>query len=296
MSSPDVSARFALDAQSLGELRLSARRDPQAALEAAARQFEALFMNLLLKSMREATPQDGPFDSEQTRLYTSMLDQQLAQNLSSRGVGLAEIMIRQLTQSRLHDAARDAAGAAVPARTEAAAPSAPEAGKGREAEAAPLSGLQPDFVNRLLPDAQAASRATGIPAHFMLGQAALESGWGQRELRGPDGAPSYNLFGIKAGRNWNGAVVEAVTTEYVNGVPHKTVERFRAYASYAEGFRDYAGLLKNNPRYAAVLESGDDATGFAWGLQQAGYATDPRYAEKLVRILRSEALRQTLAS
>lgn len=296
MTGPDVSARFALDAQSLGELRLSARRDPQAALETAARQFEALFMNLLLKSMREATPQDGPFDSEQTRLYTSMLDQQLAQNLSSRGVGLAEIMIRQLTQSRLHDAARDATDAAVPTRTEAAASSAPETGKGRKAEAAPLSGLQPDFVNRLLPDAQAASRATGIPAHFMLGQAALESGWGQRELRGPDGAPSYNLFGIKAGRNWNGAVVEAVTTEYVNGVPHKTVERFRAYASYAEGFRDYANLLKNHPRYAAVLESGDDAAGFAWGLQQAGYATDPRYAEKLVRILNSEALRQTLAS
>lgn len=291
MSSPDVSARFALDAQSLGELRLSARRDPQAALAAAARQFEALFMNLLLKSMREATPQDGPFDSEQTRLYTSMLDQQLAQNLASRGVGLAEIMIRQLTQSRLHDAARDAA---VPARTEAAAPSVPEAGRGREAKAAPLSGLQPDFVNRLLPDAQAASRATGIPARFMLGQAALESGWGQRELRGLDGAPSHNLFGIKAGRNWNGAVVEAVTTEYVNGVPHKTVERFRAYASYAEGFRDYAGLLKN--RYAAALESGDNAAGFAWGLQQGGYATDPRYAEKLVRILNSEALRQTLAS
>lgn len=294
MSSFDVSARFALDAQSLGELRLSARRDPQAALEAAARQFEALFMNLLLKSMREATPQDGPFDSEQTRLYTSMLDQQLAQNLSSKGVGLAEIMIRQLTQSRLHDAARNAADAVVPARTEAAAPSMSEAGKGRESKATPLSGLQPNFVNRLLPDAQAASRATGIPAHFMLGQAALESGWGQRELRGPDGAPSYNLFGIKAGRNWNGAVVEAVTTEYVNGVPHKTVERFRAYASYAEGFRDYAGLLKS--RYAAALESGDDAAGFAWGLQQAGYATDPRYAEKLIRILNSGALRQTLAS
>lgn len=124
----------------------------------------------------------------------------------------------------------------------------------------------------------------------MLGQAALESGWGKRELRAADGTPSHNLFGIKAGSNWAGQVVEAVTTEYVNGVAHKTVEKFRAYHSYADAFRDYANLLRTNPRYAEVLAQaagGLDADGFALGLQRAGYATDPSYADKLIRIIKN---------
>ena len=151
-----------------------------------------------------------------------------------------------------------------------------------------------DFVNRLWPHAAAASRATGIAPGFMIGHAALESGWGRAEIRGSNGEPSYNLFGIKAGRGWNGAVIEATTTEYVNGVAQKSVEKFRAYASYAEAFKDYANLLGSNPRYAAVIDNGNDPAKFAAGLQQAGYATDPMYADKLNRILQGSALRQGL--
>ena len=144
-----------------------------------------------------------------------------------------------------------------------------------------------------MPHANEASQTTGIPARFMLGQAALESGWGKRELRGTDGTPSHNLFGIKAGAGWKGPVVEAVTTEYVNGVARKSVEKFRAYPSYADAFRDYANLLRSNPRYAGVLAQaaqGIDAEGFAHGLQRAGYATDPNYADKLSRIIRGTQL------
>jgi flagellar protein FlgJ len=155
----------------------------------------------------------------------------------------------------------------------------------------PRAQSQPaEFQARLMPHAQAASRATGIPAQFMLGQAALETGWGKREIRAADGTPSHNLFGVKAGGNWKGAVVEAVTTEYVNGVPQKSVEKFRAYDSYADAFRDYANLLRGNPRYAGVMAQatqGLDADGFANGLQRAGYATDPNYADKLSRIIKT---------
>jgi flagellar protein FlgJ len=146
------------------------------------------------------------------------------------------------------------------------------------------------FINRLWTDAREASQATGIPAHFMIAQAALETGWGRSELRFSDGTPTYNVFGIKAGRGWQGAVAEATTTEYVNGVAQRSVERFRAYGSYAEAFRDYANLLTTNPRYAGVLNR-QDAAGFARGLQQAGYATDPMYAAKLERIIGGQALR-----
>ena len=147
-----------------------------------------------------------------------------------------------------------------------------------------------DFQTRLMPYAQQASDATGIPAVFMLGQAALDSSWGRKEIRSADGAQSFNLFGVKAGGNWKGAVVETVTTEYVNGTARKSTEKFRAYSSYAEAFHDYANLLRSNPRYADLVSQaaqGLDADAFAQGLQRAGYATDPRYAEKLGRIIRT---------
>jgi flagellar protein FlgJ len=141
------------------------------------------------------------------------------------------------------------------------------------------------FRDKHAPHAEAVSRETGIPARFMLGQAALETGWGRHEIRGADGATSHNLFGIKATGGWKGRVVETATTEYVNGTPHTKIEKFRAYDTYADAFRDYAKLLQNNPRYQNVLASGSDATAFAQGLQRAGYATDPNYAAKLSRII-----------
>lgn len=285
INSADISGSLALDVQTVDNLRLQAKKDPDAALKAAARQFESLLVNMMLKSMREATESGGLFDSEEHKLYTSMLDQQVAQGLGAKGIGLADIMVKQLAQAKV---AAQVNG--VPASPGSAPPSpAQPVGEMR----LPATGRE--FINRLWPHAAEASQATGIPAQFILGQAALESGWGKRELRASDGTQSFNLFGIKAGRGWSGPVAEAVTTEYVNGVSQKTVEKFRAYRSYAEGFKDYANLLLNNSRYAAVLEQGRDAASFANGLQQAGYATDPLYADKLTRILNSSGLRQGLA-
>jgi flagellar protein FlgJ len=158
--------------------------------------------------------------------------------------------------------------------------------------AGPGGTLAENFVERMAPYARVAAEQTGVPARFVLGQAALESGWGTREVRGADGRNSFNLFGIKAGRNWKGPVVEASTTEYANGIPRRSLERFRAYGSYAEAFADYAEFLKSNPRYAGVLAGAGDAGAFASGLQRAGYATDPRYAEKLSQVINSASLRK----
>jgi flagellar protein FlgJ len=142
------------------------------------------------------------------------------------------------------------------------------------------------FQDKLADAAEEAEQATGVPAKFMLGQAALETGWGKRVIRNRDGSSSNNLFGIKAGPGWKGRVATAVTTEYVNGRPHTRVEKFRSYASHAEAFKDYAKMLSNNPRYEKVLAHGGDASTFAHGLQRAGYATDPQYAAKLSRIIK----------
>ena len=315
--SSDLSSKLALDVQAVDGLRLQARKTDKAGLEAAAKQFEALFMNMMLKSMREATPQDSMMDNDQSRLYVSMLDQQLAQSMASRGVGLADMMVQQLSRGMGTEVPQQApasntsgipapstAGTApaqqdpgvqqsprVPQQQSQLPPQPQQALQSQWSPFQPRPQTQPgEFQARLMPHAQEASRATGIPAQFMLGQAALETGWGKREIRAADGTPSHNLFGVKAGSNRKGAVVETVTTEYVNGVPQKSVEKFRAYDSYADAFRDYANLLRGNPRYAGVMAQaaqGLDADGFANGLQKAGYATDPNYADKLSRIIKT---------
>ena len=253
------------DAQGLEQLRAQARQSPDQALKAVAQQFESVFLNMILKSMREATPQDGMFDSEQTKMFTGMLDQQLAQNMASRGVGLADIMVRQL-----RGGVAEAADALSPVGV------LPSAHNGT---------AQQNFISRMLPFASQASRNSGVPPQLMLGQAALESGWGKREIRMADGSNSFNLFGIKAGGGWNGKVAEVMTTEYENGIAHKQVEKFRAYASYAEAFRDYAALIGSNPRYADVLQQNGDVAGMTQAMQKAGYATDPNYADKLARVM-----------
>lgn len=276
----DLSAKFALDVQSVNQLRMEAKQSSPEALKAAAQQFEAVFMNMLLKSMRDATPQDGPFDSEQTRMYTSMLDQQLSQTLASRGIGLADVMVRQLsTTLNVQPGTAATPGELVPG----ASGVAPQTDFTRGGDAPAHVAA---FVERMLPHAQAASAVTGIPPRFMVAQAALETGWGRSEMRDADGRNSFNLFGIKAGSNWSGRTVDVVTTEYIDGKPQKQVERFRAYDSYAESFRDYASLLSGNTRYRNVIAQGQDAAGFAQGLQQAGYATDPAYARKLTGVIR----------
>lgn len=440
-SQPDLSSRLAIDTQGVDQLRQSSKKNSAQSVKAVAQQFEALFMNSVMKSMRDASTQEGGvFDNQQSKMFTGMLDQQLSQNMAKRGVGLADVLIRQLSphgvvspeeaaknpitkfngdaskaasptlidtannpainsanksainsanksvnssvnnvaksplntslisslnktatsaQNKLNNDAfsmesKPAATALSPARAKLLAdlqamsdmdanfradspnksddisglsqlgnfsPAAlsqyldkispkasnkvqdgkvlniddgrPNLRKGINVNAVNVSSVtgsrQPahvrEFQTKLAAQADEASRTTGIPAKFLLGQAALESGWGKREIKTADGKPSHNLFGIKAGPSWKGKVVETMTTEYVNGVPQARREKFRAYDSYTEAFRDYGRLLSKNPRYENVIANAQDASSFARGLQRAGYATDPNYAAKLTRII-----------
>ncbi len=271
MNAPLKPVGLAGDAQSLSALRTRAATDPKVAVREVAKQFEALFMQELMKSMRAATLSSGMLDNEGSKLGTELLDKQFATQMTGLPGGLSEAIMRQLE--------RQMGMAPGPIPLPAAAPLQPE----RAVRIPDQSAA--GFVQQHSAAAQAAERATGIPAAFMIGQAAHESGWGRREIRHADGTPSHNLFGIKAGPDWKGAVAETLTTEYVNGRALKTVARFRAYASHAESFADYARLMKNSPRYQQVLAQARDAGGFASGLQRAGYATDPAYAEKLTRVI-----------
>lgn len=306
---------LAVDANGLNGLREAAKQNSPESIKGAAKQFEAMFLNMVMKSMRDATPQDGPFDNEQTKMFTSMLDQQLSQSLAQRGVGLADVLTRQLSASlpkKLPDA-QDLDGNTAPGddglpmgiplvkemsdadrakfiqsfASQQSAERTDQDGRNKQRRSSNKPAHVEAFQNRLQADAELASKMTGIPAKFMLAQAALETGWGKKEIVSRDGRSAHNLFGIKATGNWTGKVVEAITIEYINGKPQKRVEKFRAYDSYADAFKDYANLLRSNPRYERVLASAQDADGFAYGLQRAGYATDPHYAEKLSRIIRT---------
>jgi len=301
VNAADQSSKLALDTKSLGNLKQSAKDGSPEALRGAATQFEAMFINMMMKSMREATPTDGMTDNEQTKTFTTMLDSQLSQTMAKRGMGLADMLVRQMS-SQAANAQALAIGGGASAAAATGMPQgmsvAPDAlGTAFAARAAIVNPTSTgnasqaphvrSFQEKLAAHADEAAAATGIPAKFMLGQAALESGWGKREIKNADGTTSHNLFGIKAGPNWTGKTTTAVTTEYVNGTPVTRREKFRAYDSYADSFKDYAKVIANNPRYEKVMASGGDAATFAQGLQKAGYATDPHYATKLTRIIKN---------
>jgi flagellar protein FlgJ len=393
----DLSNQLAMDANGLSSLKRSAKEDSPEAIKGVAKQFEAVMMNMMLKSMRDATPQDGLFDSEQSKLYTSMLDQQLSQTLSAKGMGLADVLVRQLTKvkaganplkdgspllsnnfhalnavkststlqaSKLSDsnaalavkspkiqayqaAAQSSsikptlspaqesavnfamnrsedpeilsqiADAATTQLGEIAQPWIKDAADQIERSASVLgaeitgaienqaipvgkeiidqaskavNGMAKvvssnSFVNKMASHARQASLISGLPAHFIMGQAALETGWGAKEIRAADGSNSHNLFGIKANANWTGKVVSVATTEYIHGIKQQRIEKFRAYDSYAESFKDFATMIKNSPRYQGVMNALGNAGSYAQAIQNAGYSTDPQYANKLASVI-----------
>lgn len=277
---PDLTQRATYDMQGLTALRAAAHQQTPQAMQQAAKQFEAVFTQMMMKSMREATMSGGLLGNDQEKMFNGMLDDQLAQQFAShKGIGLADLMLKQLANT----------GTTLPP----AAIGRQQSLQGRAYNSADAIGVAEgapaaagEFVDRMATAAQNASAQSGIPARFMLSQAALESGWGKREIRRSDGSTSFNVFGIKAGKNWNGPTVEVATTEYVNGQPRKVMAKFRAYGSYDEAFADYANLISKNPRYASVVANANDAAGFATNLQRAGYATDPQYASKLMKIMK----------
>lgn len=281
----------AYDSRSLNNLKREAAADPKGKALQVAKQVEGMFVQMMLKSMREALPQDGIFSSDSTKMYTSMYDQQIAQEIGKRGLGMADLIVKQMQPAQEPD---ETAGTVSMKLDNSFIYSNLPSNQLEQMvrKAVPRLPVSPssfptdsnDFIAQLSQPAQAASQQSGIPHHLILAQAALESGWGQRQILTRDGKPSYNVFGIKAGGDWKGATTDIMTTEYEGGVAKKVRATFRVYGSYMEALSDYVKLLSNNPRYAAVANAATPEQG-ARALQAAGYATDPKYAQKLVGMI-----------
>lgn len=324
------------DFAGLAKLKQGARESSPAAIKEAAQQFESLFLGMVMKSMREAKLAEGFADSQQSKMYQDMYDQQMAMHLSGKpGVGLAEVIAKQLSpkQDREEDqpghvlqasdyldrvaGSGSANGNRQPPRGGPAAANALDssglsslerslarlergqshiAGHWRELEAAVSDAAddgatpaQQTFFNELMPHARQAAQSLGVDAKLLLAQAALETGWGQAMVKNGGGENSYNLFNIKADKAWQGKEAKALTLEFDGGVAKKQMAGFRAYDSYQDSFNDYVDFIKSNPRYEQALKNAENPARYIQSLQKAGYATDPKYAEKVMSIYRSHA-------
>jgi flagellar protein FlgJ len=261
------------------------KRDPNspAAMSAVAQQVEALFLQMMLKSMRDATAAEQT-DSNEMGMYQDMFDKQVALSISQHAdLGIGRLLKRQLAGKSAPSTVKLNSGESVPAMP-AGVPTAA------------IAHSPAEFVNRIMPSIQRAAVGLGVNPLGMLAQAALETGWGQRMPRNADGSSSHNLFGIKAGDGWTGARAAADSMEVIDGVATPRRSSFRAYGSIEESVNDFANLLKSSPRYRDVLTAGGNPGGYVAGMGKSGYATDPDYANKLNQILGSDTLQWALGT
>lgn len=282
------SAKIYTDFSGLHKLKLAAKNDSPEALQEVANQFEAFFLKMMLKQMRDASLADGIFDSDQSRMYQDMMDQQLALNLSEkRTIGIADSIVRQL-QRTVKNNEQSKELNPLPKRTEF---NRTMLKLSTDLQANNSNFKTPeDFINTMRPYAEAAASELGIPANVLLAQSALETGWGNKVIQHSNGQSSHNLFGIKADERWGGQQVNVSSLEYVDGKAKREFSNFRVYESYQQSFEDYVDFIKSNDRYRNALQSNNNGEAYVQALQDAGYATDPQYASKVISIVEREAI------
>ena len=282
------------DFQGLAKLRNEAGKNAPAAIQEVGKHFEALFIQMMLQSMRQASPGDPLFGDKVGELYRDLFDKQISENMASKGtLGLADIIVKQLQQNANMRKAADANAMQVPVQSgPATVKSLPQQS---DAGSSAVYTSPAAFIKDIWPHAQQAAQQLGVDPQVLVAQAALETGWGRGIMRSPDGRSSNNLFGIKAGGDWQSDTVTKTTLEYRDGVAVKERASFRAYDSMAASFQDYVEFLQKNPRYKDALMHVGDPQKFSDALQQAGYATDPRYAEKIGKVLGGDTLVSALS-
>lgn len=302
-----------------GLQNLKAEKNQDAALKKIAQQFESLFLHEMLKTMRKANEvfeEDSLLNSSDTQFFRDMYDQQLSLNLAQKGTGLAKSIYEQLSRQYAQNGSANSQDA--PSAKNEIEFSAPERNRAfrsnyvkareavdnisavSEASSAESSSASPsvfssarEFIDAVLPHARAAASTLGLNPLFLTAQAALETGWGKYVIRDRAGQSTHNFFNIKADRSWQGEKAEVSTLEYHGGVPVREQAQFRKYADPAESFADYVRFLQSNPRYQDALAVADNDRQFAVGLQNAGYATDPAYADKILAIVKQLSARQS---
>jgi peptidoglycan hydrolase FlgJ len=298
------------DMGSVNKLREAAQSGDSGALEEAAKQFEAIFVQMMLKSMRKAqdalADKDSPFSTEQVKFYREMHDKQLATDLSTNGsIGLADVIMQQMgpgngvtpasavrSDGNLSVLNRHNVAAIQNAQDRVMGTNNENVSAGATKEAAFASAQE--FVNALYPHAVEAAKGLNLDPKALIAQAAVETGWGKSLIHKGDGENSHNLFGIKADKRWEGEKATVDTLEFVNNVPEKQQASFRSYGSFSHSMEDYVDFIKSNPRYEQATQKTESPADYFKALQQAGYATDPKYAEKVMSVFNGNTLGELL--
>lgn len=301
-------SRSVHDAGSINSLREAANSGDEGALEEAAKQFEAIFVQMLFKSMRKAqeaiADKDSPFNSDQVKFYRDMHDQQLATDMSTNGsIGLADVIVQQMSINKdvmPAGAVRSDGNLSVLNRQQVMLRQRNEQALFGDVENTTNTNKQAafkspqEFVELLYPQAIEAAEKLNIDPKALLAQAAVETGWGKFVIHQQDGASSHNLFGIKADNRWQGDKAVVDTLEYVNNIPEKQQASFRSYSDFGDSLNDYIHFVQSNPRYEQALEKTQSPHQYFKELQQAGYATDPAYAEKVMSVYNGAILNDLL--
>ena len=279
-----MSSRAYTDFSQFAEMRLNAQQDPQESLKQVAKQFEGIFLNMMLKSMRDASFGDPLFDSDQSEMYQDMFDKQLATDMTTgKGIGLADALVLQMKKYVPGDSKIDSNEPDIKT-LDMKTPRTDPFILNRELTYFKNSE---EFVSTMLPYAEDAAQKLGVSPNVLVAQAALETGWGNSIGKLYNGKTSYNLFNIKAGANFDGQQYAKQTVEYNDGLAKVEKASFRAYNSFQESFDDYVNFIQSNPRYDSALNEASDSKRYIEGIHKAGYATDPKYAEKVNRVLES---------
>lgn len=275
MINDSSTASIYADFHGFNDMRLKARENSPEALKEVASQFESMFIQMMLKSMREASLGEGLFDSQQSEFYLGMFDQQIALDLSAKqSLGIAEMMMRQLGHE-------EADLLVQPDPVNVSAVNSIQSGEFTSPD---------EFINFMRPLAEQAAEKLGVNPNILIAQSALETGWGQRVIQNQDGQSSHNLFGIKSDKRWSGPEMVVSSVEYRDGKAKKEISAFRSYESYADSFNDYVDFIENNERYQEALKTSDNPKAYIKSLQHSGYATDPDYADKVIAILERDII------
>ena len=285
------------DFRGLTQLQYKAATNSPKALQEVGKHFEALFIQMMLKSMREAIPDDPLFGGREEALYRDLFDKQISMNMAAKSqLGLSDLIVRQLqrntaSQNAQQNKAVQSPPTSMPATGQSTGDSSGQAATiGQSSFSSPAA-----FVKSVWPYAQKAAGELNVDPQVLVAQAALETGWGRGIASHPDGRSTYNLFGIKAGGDWRKETASISTLEFRDGIPVRARAQFRAYDSIAESFRDYVQFLQSNPRYKQALSHAGSSRRFTDALQEAGYATDPQYADKIRNVLNGDTMATALA-
>jgi len=329
------SSNIYTDVNGLSGLKVQARADQDKALPEVARQFESIFIAMMIKSMRQASFGDPLINSSSIDTLRGMYDQQMSIELSKGdGIGIAESIVRQLSKNKTMTAdeimeINEKHGLTLPSakyfpnyyggknlppdnqvdksvqnqQDEKIAKALVQINKNQQkiinkqshqAIDRNLTFESPEeFVNALWPMAEKSAQKLGVKPEVLLSQAALETGWGKAVIKNSQGS-SFNLFNIKADNRWEGNKIAKVSLEYENGIAVNRNSYFRSYDNLQQSFDDYVKFIQNNPRYQKALEHVDNSEQYLHGIQKAGYATDPEYANKILRVMNSDTIQQNV--